>query len=110
MVSSQFNNPSAIQSGSVTYVPGKSTNAVISLVKSGNVCSLTISNGSFTASAGETFAVIPEGFRPGPNYTVDYLDSYNKNRIQISPNGEISCQTALSNTVVRGSVTYITNH
>lgn len=89
-----------------TVTSGQGTNVSIGFVKINRICMVRFANGNYTASANETLATVPEGYRPYLN--VDGLESYGGKRIQISTSGAISCISALSNTPVRGTFVYIT--
>ena len=107
MASGTMACPLAIRTGNVTYIAGKCDSfTVMEVFRSGSVCFFKIANGSFTAAQNETFAILPEGFRPVSE--VDYLDSYNKIRIHISSTGDMWSNSTLSNTILRGSISYIT--
>lgn len=72
----------------------------------GRVVYLKIGGGAYTASADTAFATVPTGFRPALD--ADFLDSYNKKRIQVKTDGSIVCTEALSATIIRGTVCYLT--
>lgn len=80
-------------------------NAYIIAWKSGCVASISFKN-SATAGAGEAFATFPDELKP--NDIVEFKDSYSGKRIQIATNGDVSCTEALSNTAIRGTLTYVT--
>jgi hypothetical protein len=74
--------------------------------KCANVVTLCFVLNVASAAAGETFATLPSGLRPG--YTVDFRDTYGNKRIQINTSGQISCvDSALANQAIRGTVTYV---
>ena len=73
--------------------------------KSGYVASISFAN-SVTAGAGVAFVTFPDELKP--NNIVEFKDSYSGKRIQIATNGAVSCTEALSNTAIRGTLTYVT--
>ena len=97
---------------------GKALNNKITTVNSGNVGSnfvwykfgrvayVKILDGTFTVSEGGTIGTLPAVCKPISS--ADFIDAYSKKRIQIDMNGNIVSVEALNNTILRGTVLYIT--
>ena len=69
------------------------------------IVTICCSSGTVTASASTAFATIEDGFRPA--FNVDVASSAGGYRVQIATDGTITCTSALSNTTLRFTLTYI---
>lgn len=82
-----------------TYVKGY-------VYKTGRVVYLTITDGSGSSHSADTvLTTLPSEYRP--INTADFLSTYSKTRVKINTNGDIVTSEAVTNSYIRGSVTYI---
>lgn len=89
-----------------TPTVGKTSDGYIDWSRSGNVAEIRIVNGNFSnTGAGTSFYSLPSNLLP--TIGVDQRDSYSNKRIKIETDGTIVCTESISNTIIRGSFTYI---
>ena len=66
-----------------------------------SITGLTVSS----ANVNDVIANIPSGYRPAFEY--NFIDTYSKKKFVISSNGDIIAKDTMSNSIIRGSFTYI---
>lgn len=98
-------NPLSVSEDSEIITTGAGTSIAINVKKVGRMVSIRFGNGSYTASADATLFTISAKFCP--IMTIDFLETYGKKRIFIAEDGKVTCNEALSNTPIRGTITYI---
>lgn len=98
MANSMIKNPNAVQT---------TTSDGLYWYKSGRVVYCVFDKNSITAAADAKIADIPNGFEPIKGITT--LDNLNSCRIQFT-GSSVKTLTAMSNTSIRGAVTYISTN
>lgn len=77
----------------------------VTVSKANHVCMLSFADGSYTCAAGATLFTLADGYKPIAK--ADFKDTYSGKRIVIDIDGGIYPRDALSNTILRGSCTWI---
>ena len=80
----------------------------LTFYKFGRVVFMNAAPNGVTADVDETFATVPEGYRPAD--TVNIIDAYNISagrRILVSRDGNVTCKTALSSSTLRFTATWL---
>ncbi len=84
---------------------GAGVNISVQFVRKGNLVAMRLKDGRYTAAAGATLFTIPAAFRPA--LYLDFIDTYSSKRIQSDANGNVLTVSSVSDSPLRGSISYI---